>query len=378
LKGPADLIDFTEKNLSDSFYNETASRNVQYGYNSFKNKFPFTIKDSIVTFFLRNNQKANQVYLAGTFNKWDPKNLLMTKTDSGWVANVKLQPGKYLYKFIVDNNWILDNDNKNNENDNEGNTNSVFYVTNTTFKLNGFVNAKKMYVSGSFNEWDHNGLTMLKTATGWELPLYLAHGTHTYRFVADGNWFEDPTNPDKFPNEFGQYNSVIRIGKPYLFSLPGYENAQKVTIAGSFNFWKAYELVMKKTATGWELPYTLTSGNYEYQFVVDGKKIKDPSNTNIGGNPTTSIFVIDPNYTFHLKGFEQAKTIYLAGDFNGWSPNGFAMKKVEGEWSLPVHLSAGKHLYKFVVDGKWITDPGNSLWEQNEYSTGNSILWFAE
>jgi hypothetical protein len=32
-------------------------------------------------------------------------------------------------------------------------------------------------------------------------------------------------------------------------------------------------------------------------------------------------------------------------------------------------------LYKFIVDGKWILDPGNKLWEQNAENTGNSILW---
>jgi hypothetical protein len=40
-----------------------------------------------------------------------------------------------------------------------------------------------------------------------------------------------------------------------------------------------------------------------------------------------------------------------------------------------VHLSLGKHLYKFIVDDKWMNDPGNALWEQNEYGNGNSVLW---
>jgi len=36
---------------------------------------------------------------------------------------------------------------------------------------------------------------------------------------------------------------------------------------------------------------------------------------------------------------------------------------------------AGKHKYKYLVDGKWITDPNNKNWEQNEFGTGNSIIW---
>jgi 1,4-alpha-glucan branching enzyme len=93
-----------------------------------------------------------------------------------------------------------------------------------------------------------------------------------------------------------------------------------------------------------------------------------------GGNGNL-IFVIEPNYTFRLRQFPEAKSVYLAGDFNGWSPNGFPMEKQGDEWVLRLHLSPGKHIYKFVVDGKWILDPDNKLWEQNEFDTGNSVVW---
>jgi len=35
----------------------------------------------------------------------------------------------------------------------------------------------------------------------------------------------------------------------------------------------------------------------------------------------------------------------------------------------------GKHLYKFIVDGKWIKDPDDPLWEGNEFGTDNSVIW---
>src|SRR5690606_42137652 len=62
-----------------------------------------------------------------------------------------------------------------------------------------------------------------------------------------------------------------------------------------------------------------------------------------------------------------SKSVFLAGDFNNWSPDGFPMEKMGDEWVLKVHLSPGKHLYKYIVDGKWIIDPTNKLWEQNEH-----------
>ncbi|HLG39738.1 MAG TPA: hypothetical protein VI461_08725 [Chitinophagaceae bacterium] len=376
LKNPGDRILFNEKNLSLDQQFPAVNNQVVYGFNRFRNKSPFSVADSTVRFYLRGYTNAKRVTLAGSFNNWDPDALEMTRTDSGWVANVKLGPGKYWYKFIADRNWMIDSDNRLSENDGQGNTNSIFFKTNVVFTLKDHENAKRVYLSGSFNGWNPDELLMNKTATGWELPLYLAQGTHTYRFVADRRWFADPDNPEKFPNEFGESNSVLRIGKPYLFYLEGHAGAKQVVLSGSFNGWRKDELFMNKTTKGWELPYTLGPGNYEYIFVIDGKF--EAKQVNPGGKESNFYFVIEPNYTFRLKGNAAAKTVYLAGDFNNWSPNTFAMKKEGDQWILPVHLSKGKHLYKFVVDGDWIIDPHNKLWEQNEHNTGNSVIWIGK
>src|SRR6476620_1311450 len=115
----------------------------------------------------------------------------MKKTDSGWIYDVKLSPGKYWYKFIVDGNWTVDNDNQLSENDGLGNVNSVFFRPSVVFAVPGFANAKKVFLAGSFNNWNPGNLPMKKSASGWELPVYLAKGTHTYKFVIDGQWFAD-------------------------------------------------------------------------------------------------------------------------------------------------------------------------------------------
>jgi hypothetical protein len=366
------LADDQEGSIASRF--PAVNSGIKYGYNRFRNKSSFAFRDSVVTFYLRSNTNAKKVILSGSFNNWDPDALVMSRTDSGWIAQVKLGPGKYWYKFVVDGNWITDSDNRLNENDGLGNMNSVFFKTNTVFRLNGYANAKKVYLSGNFNSWDPNELLMNKANGGWELPLYLADGTHTYRFVADRRWFEDPANPEHLPNEYGESNSVIRIGKPYLFYLEGHTDAKKVALTGSFNGWRNDELFMKKTDKGWELPYTLGAGNYEYNYIIDGKWTASPANKGSGN----FYFVIKPNHVFRLKGFANAKAVYLSGDFNNWSPNTFAMRKEGDEWVLDVHLSAGKHLYKYVVDEQWIIDPDNKLWEQNEHNTGNSVLWIEE
>lgn len=373
---PEQRILFTEKHPTIAEMFPPDNNGILYGYNRFRNKSPFAVKDSTVTFYLRNHTKASHVLLAGSFTSWQNNAVSMFATDSGWIVKVNLKPGKYWYKFIVDGNWTKDEDNLLSENDGMGNINSVFYKTNVVFKLDQYSNARKVYLSGSFNNWKRSELAMQKTGTGWQLPLYLSEGTYTYRFVVDGNWMADPANPDKFPNEYNEYNSVIRLGKAHLFRLDGYANAKKVMLVGSFNDWRNFELPMNKTATGWELPYTLGDGNYEYGFLVDGKTIPDPANPlHVGDH---SYMVIAPNYTFRLKGYPAAKSVMLSGDFDNWSPNTISMVREGNEWVYSVHLSAGKHLYKFLVDGKWITDPGNPLWEQNEYGTGNSVIWFSD
>lgn len=368
ISNPADKIIFTQKDIRQVRFPNTGSQE-HFGFNRFRNKMPFAVSDSMVTFFLKGNTKATRVSLAGSFNNWQPDTTPMTMTDSGWIANVKLGPGKYWYKFVVDDKWNLDRDNALKENDGMGNDNSVYYKTNFSFKLEGYTQAKRVYVAGSFNDWKERDLLMERSGAGWVIPVYLTEGTHTYRFIADGNWFADPGNNDKLPNEFGEFNSVIRLGNPYLFTLDGYSNAKKVVLQGSFNNWKDNELFMNKTASGWELPYTLGPGNYEYRIKADDRNISDPV------SKENKALVIDPNFTFRLQGFENAKAVFIAGDINNWNPASFQMQREGNEWTFKAHLNKGKHRYKFVVDGKWILDPGNKLWEQNEYKTGNSVLW---
>jgi len=51
------------------------------------------------------------------------------------------------------------------------------------------------------------------------------------------------------------------------------------------------------------------------------------------------------------------------------------MQKENGNWILKIYLPKGKTRYKFVVDGEWITDPANPLWEDSGMESNNSVLW---
>jgi 1,4-alpha-glucan branching enzyme len=50
--------------------------------------------------------EAKRVFLAGDFNSWDVANLPMKKGNKGtWEASFTLSPGRYEYRFWVDEVW---------------------------------------------------------------------------------------------------------------------------------------------------------------------------------------------------------------------------------------------------------------------------------
>lgn len=58
--------------------------------------------------------KAQQIFLAGDFNQWDPNTTPLKKDRDGksWKTRLKLSPGRYEYKFWVDGQWVEDCKNK--------------------------------------------------------------------------------------------------------------------------------------------------------------------------------------------------------------------------------------------------------------------------
>ncbi|MEI7983051.1 MAG: alpha/beta hydrolase-fold protein [Bacteroidota bacterium] len=53
-----------------------------------------------------------------------------------------------------------------------------------------------------------------------------------------------------------------------------------------------------------------------------------------------------------------ATAVFLAGEMNNWSPAATPMTKdASGQWTVTLDLAPGQWLYKFVVDGKFISDP---------------------
>ncbi len=73
--------------------------------------------------------------------------------------------------------------------------------------------ASAVAVAGDFNGWDPNACPLWYGEGGvWERKVSLSPGVHQYKFVVDGmEWWEDPLNPNRVPNDFGTFNSVCEV-----------------------------------------------------------------------------------------------------------------------------------------------------------------------
>jgi chromosome partitioning protein len=74
--------------------------------------------------------RAKSVHIAGDFNDWQPSKLPMEKVGDGgiWQASVKLHPGRYRYRLVVDGQWQQDPYNEVTELNPFGGYNSVVEV----------------------------------------------------------------------------------------------------------------------------------------------------------------------------------------------------------------------------------------------------------
>ncbi len=69
-------------------------------------------KNGTVQFIIKPDYEAKKVQVAGDFTNWCPVNMRRQK-DGTFTASVPMPPGRYEYKFITDDQWVLDPDNNN-------------------------------------------------------------------------------------------------------------------------------------------------------------------------------------------------------------------------------------------------------------------------
>ena len=82
---------------------------------------------------------------------------------------------------------------------------------NTTFRLKGYAEASVVVLTGSFNNWNQSQLLFGREGGDWVCRIDLDPGVYQYKFVVDGNWLLDPSNPDTAEDEAGNVNNVLEV-----------------------------------------------------------------------------------------------------------------------------------------------------------------------
>jgi 1,4-alpha-glucan branching enzyme len=201
---------------------------------------------------------ARLVTLAGNFNNWggtqgggrydssiDP--MSDPDGDGTWTIVVPLPPGRYQYKFVIDGGVRWEQDPNNPDKGVEGGIENSLIVVPPTVSYNygaitgtvigeskafgasnkgaspvakaggveftvDFPDAKEVYLAGEFNHWDPTATPMDRGKDGiWRTTVELTPGTYQYKYVVDGNWIEDPGNPETTDDGQGGVNSVLVV-----------------------------------------------------------------------------------------------------------------------------------------------------------------------
>ncbi len=84
---------------------------------------------------------------------------------------------------------------------------------NTTFRLKGYPDAGIVVLAGSFNNWNQTQFIFGREGDEWVCRIDLEPGKHAYKFIVDGNWLLDPTNPNTEDDDYGVKNNVILVSK---------------------------------------------------------------------------------------------------------------------------------------------------------------------
>ena len=75
-------------------------------------------------------------------------------------------------------------------------------------------NAEAVFLMGDFNQWNEKVHPMKKEGDGtWKKIIMVPPGRYEYRFLVDGQWWNDPANDQVCPNCFGTLNNILEVSK---------------------------------------------------------------------------------------------------------------------------------------------------------------------
>lgn len=321
-----------------------------------------------VTFTFRPGGSPGTVHLAGTFNGWNASQYLMSDEDGDGIyeITVPLEQGRHQYKFVIDGVWREDPTSREYVDDGHGGRNSILEVptgeaamtvgvgaeaaaagaeprkaatqpeevsapgrgaVDVTFIYRPSGSPGAVYLAGTFNGWNSTkDLMSDEDGDGvWEITLSLEPGRHQYKFVYDGIWYEDPAAKEFVDDGHGGLNSILEV--------PAGEAA--ITVGDAEGGAGAAAEPAAASAHG------LKMVTFRFQPVIGG-----------------------------------VTNVFLAGTFNDWNDSKTRMTDDDGDgiYEATLMLPVGRHQYKFVADGKWLSDESADDFADDGYGGRNSVI----
>lgn len=72
--------------------------------------------------------------------------------------------------------------------------------------------AKSVKLAADFTAWQKYPLDMIKGEDGvWHIVVWVLPGQHTYRFIVDDQWYDDPNPGNRVANPFGGEDALIQV-----------------------------------------------------------------------------------------------------------------------------------------------------------------------
>jgi hypothetical protein len=72
--------------------------------------------------------------------------------------------------------------------------------------------AKSVKLAADFTDWEKRPVNLVKLkGEVWHTVVPLPPGQHSYRFIVDGQWCDDPLSVLRIPNPFGTVNAVTIV-----------------------------------------------------------------------------------------------------------------------------------------------------------------------
>uniref|UniRef100_A0A7S0ZJH6 AMP-activated protein kinase glycogen-binding domain-containing protein n=1 Tax=Timspurckia oligopyrenoides TaxID=708627 RepID=A0A7S0ZJH6_9RHOD len=159
---------------------------------------------------------AKTVNLTGSFDAWSTRLPMAEEKSvlsgsSRFVTRRPLPPGRYEYKFIIDGDWYYDMTLPTAQHGDIINNELCIGTVPHTFVWDKTI-AQCVMLVGSFDNWKkQHPMTRSEDGKSWSIDLDMNLGKYLYKFVVDGNWWFDTSEPNE-ADPYGSHNNVLNVG----------------------------------------------------------------------------------------------------------------------------------------------------------------------